>query len=281
MADEQIKVVEPKVIENPPVAPAPAVAPAVVTAAPVVPVASAPAPAAVVAPVKENPPAEVAVVAPAPAKADVPTEENPKIGMKAVWDTSLVKGPSTMGLPEVAGAVAGWYVSGLIGYQLYKMVKPLGPQFQYRNVVDHVIRIVSEPVGGIVAGSLLHLIGGWMGKGAQAEHIAKSMVLGAFVRGGVDAVDTAIGFARGSIIEPSGDMMSNFVGMGNILDLSGLKTSADIHDSHLENTAAMAGAEGGEFLDNPTGLMGTEDPYSGAQEQSTAGAGSLVDWATL
>jgi len=286
MADEKIQVVEP-VKENPP----PAV-PAPVVEAPKTDVLTATAPPAPpVAPViKENPapvatpaPVTVPVVAPAALVATpvvVPLAENPKLGVDTVFDTKLVKGAGKLELLDIAGAVTGWYVSGAIGYQIYKLIKPAGPQFQYRNVVDHVVRILAEPIGGIVFGSIAQAIGGALGS-PQAKRFGQDIVMGSFIRGGVDAVDTAIGFARGNIVEPSGDMLSNFIGMGNILDLSGLKTSADIHDSHLEPTSGISGADGGESLTSPQEFMAGTESYSGAQEASVAGAGSLVDWNTL
>jgi len=301
---EPIKIVEPAK-DNPPAAPAPAPAPKVEqktetpapvqAPAPVAPVAPVAVQAPVAPPVAQNPPVlasvapvaapTVSVIAPATPKVEekpkeVPLEDNPDY-LKTVWDQSLIKAPKKIAFLEVASLVAGWYLSSVVSRQVYNWVKTVGPQFQYRNVLDHIVRILVEPGAGILIGSLVHSVGDAMGKEAPARKVAEGIITGSFVRGGVDAVDTAAGFAFGNPTEPPQTFIEHMVGLGNIIDLSGVTSSVDAHQAALEPITALSGAQGGEYLNNPEGFLGTESPYMSDGSPDVSGAGQLVDWATL
>ena len=162
------------------------------------------------------------ILSPEPTNAQMmaPMQENPilqrrqKAGIEYFFDTSLIAPPEHVGVSEIVGGVAGWYISGLVGSKVFHYISRLS-QLKYQDKLAVVAKLIAEPVVGVFVGSVYDSIGIALGIPVSTD-TSRAIVTGSLIRTGADIMDASSGYAAGIPQRESYSFLDTFIGFENI-----------------------------------------------------------------
>ena len=137
-----------------------------------------------------------------------------KTGVEWIFDPSLIALPEHVGVTEILGGITGYYISGLAGARVYQFISSL-PAFKYQGLVAFVAKTIAEPMVGVFAGSIWDSIGIALGLPVSID-TSRAIVVGSCIRAGADIIDASVGYVADITQQEYASFPDTFMGFGNL-----------------------------------------------------------------